>query len=139
MIYQFVAWLETFFPNETIYSNVRLPIGSAQSIPDRCVLVRETGGEERRVIDVPTVQVLVRDLSVTAVKRFAQQIYDTIQSTAGIGGRFGQVLPSVTVDGVTYPQIQTAQISSLALPESIGTDQNGRNEFSMNFQIYKRR
>ena len=136
MIYNLVEYLSTEFPAETIYANERKVISPATQVPDRNVLVRETGGIEKRVLTDPTFQIICRDKYSVKARELAYSIYNKLQSEKKIGGRFGLVLPAVTVGGVLYPAVQTYQISSLAIPQTLGEDAEGRAEFSMNFQIY---
>lgn len=134
VVYNLVKYIRDEFPLETIFANER--IKTATQIPDRCILITETGGQEKPVLSIPTFQILVRDVDNVSTRKLAYEIYYKLQSESLIGGRFGLILPAVTVKGTLYPQIQTAQISALATPLSIGKDAEGRTEFSMNFQIY---
>lgn len=135
MIYNFVQYLEDEFPSELIYTNTRLLISGQEYIPDRNVLVKETGGAEKPWIKYveKTVQILTRDVDSPKSRKLAWDIYQNITS------RFGLVLPAAAVDGVNYPEIQTSQISALQEPYCLGADDSGRIEFTTNYKIiYKR-
>ena len=47
MVYNLVQYLRGQFPNETIYPVAKYKTSSQESIPDRIVIVRETGGIEQ--------------------------------------------------------------------------------------------
>lgn len=131
MIYNFVKWLKNQNAGLTIYTNtVETP-----SV-DKMVLVKEYGGPERPLLRIKSIQIICRDVDVVKAKQLADTIYGQIQSSTLIGGRFGQILPAVTVGGVVYPSVQIAQMRSIQLPGSIGQDENGRYEISFNFDVY---
>jgi len=132
MIYNLVEHLKTQFANERIYCNARIQVATEDFIPDRCVLVTETGGGETPWFQYvrKTVQILCRDFDIPKTRKLAWDIYSFITS------RFGLILPQVVVDGVTYPAIQTAQISAMQEPFCLGADETSRIEFTTNFLIY---
>jgi hypothetical protein len=136
MIYNLFSFLELNLPGERIFINVMDNVFPTGDIPDRAILITETGESEGIVIDRNSFQIKVRDIDQVRARELAYSVYNTLQSTKKIGGRFGQFFPSVTVNGKYYKEVQTAQIKALAKPQSLGYDENGRAEFSMNFLIY---
>jgi hypothetical protein len=131
MIYQFCKYLETEFPTETIYRNVRGIIFPATEVPARNILIKETGGTRQAWSGYTeaTLQIITRDVDMPKARQLGQEVYEEIIE------RYGQVLPAETVDGVTFPAIHSAQISAINEPQSIGADKNGRYEFSANYKI----
>lgn len=131
MIFNFVQYLRNQFPTETIYANSMVLVSTQQSIPDRMVLIRETGGSENPWLrySQPTVQILVRDKSAPAARKLTYEIFENVTS------RFGLILPAITVGSDTYTAIQTLQISAIQKPFCLGADENGRIEFSTNYKI----
>lgn len=131
MIYNLAEYLMIQFPAETIYTNERRPIVPATTVPDRCLLLRETGGPEGPWYPYTekSGQILARDKSTPDARDLIWDIYEYIQ------GIFGQILPAVTVGGVVYPAIQTAQLSFIQQPFCLGDDGEGRTEFTANFKI----
>jgi hypothetical protein len=136
MIYNLVEYLRVALPTERIYANLRVRVGSETNIPARNVLVIETGGPLGRVLKIPTFQILVRDEDMPKARVFAYSVQTLLHSDAGIGGRFGQILPQVTVGGTLFPSVQVAQISAIAEPQSIGFDDDGYAVYSQNYQIF---
>lgn len=135
MIYNFVQYLKNQFPGETIFTNgVFVPAGD-QAVPDRYILVTETGGPEQPWIqDVnKTVQIITRDAMAARARKLAWDIYEEITS------RFGLILPLVIVDGVTYNEVETSQINAIQEPFYLGEDETSRPEFTTNYQIIYRR
>lgn len=132
MIYQFVKYLKTEFPTEVIYTNGRIKLAGQQEIPDRNVLVMESGGVEQAWIqrDIGTVQIITRDFDVIKSRKLAHDIFKKITS------RFGLELPTVTVDGTVFPVLKVSQISAIQLPFCLGADESGRIEYTTNYQIY---
>jgi hypothetical protein len=131
MIYNLVQYLNDNFPGETIYRNVRHPRGGAKKVPARCVLVREQGGDPKAWdgFTQQTFQILTRDKDMPKARELAYGIYKEIHD------RYGLILPADTIDGTIYPAIQTAQITGINLPQSIGNDDNGYAEYSTNYTI----
>lgn len=130
MIYNFTQLLKDQFPSETIYTNGRLSIGGAE-IPDRNLLVNESGGVERPWIrtKTATVQIIARDRDTVACRDLAYDVFNFLTS------RFGLLLPSVIVGGLTYPEFKSAQITAIQLPYNLGSDEEGRIEYSTNYEI----
>jgi len=77
----------------------------------------------------PTIQILTRDVNIVEAKSIADAIYNLLH------GKFGLTLPSVVVGSVTYDQIRSERIYGIQTPASIGLDDNGREEFSCNYEI----
>jgi len=127
MIYNLVQYLRTKFPDETFYINGRY----GTSMPDRNVVVRETGGTETPWFrfSEPTVQILVRDKSLPGSRELVFNIFEELTS------RFGEVLPAIVIGSATYPAIQIAQISALQKPFCLGADEQGRTEWTVNFKL----
>jgi hypothetical protein len=131
MIYNLASLLRTQFAAETIFAIERKSIGGAP-VPSRCVLLIPGSGTDQpwTGFGYQMAQVLARDEAHAKAMKLAWDIFNYLN------GRWGLKLPAITVDGTAYPEIQTGQISAIARPESIGEDEEGRTEFSTNFQIY---
>lgn len=131
MIYNLVELLRNQFPTETIYANGRVLIAGQESIPDRNILVNETGGNEKPWIlyHEPTYQIITRDKDAPKARKLAFDVFEFLTS------RFGLILPAITVDGTVYPDIQTAQISAIQIPYNLGADSEGRIEYTTNYKI----
>lgn len=137
MIYNFAQYLMNQFPTEDIFTNIYFKENTADELPNRLILVRETGGIETLVTTFArmTIQIITRDLDAPEARKMAWDIYELFMDK----GQFGLILPAVTVDSVTYASIQTSQINALQLPTSLGEDAEGRTEFTTNYQIIHRR
>jgi hypothetical protein len=131
MIYNIVQYLRDELPTETIYPNAAIKINPAINIPDRIVIVKETGGIETAwfQFQTRTIQIICRDIDQPKARSLALEVHSKINN------KFGLLLPSITVDGTVYPQIESAQISANALPQSVGFEPEGRAEFSTNYRI----
>ena len=131
MFYNFVQYLRDEFPAELIYSNGRILIAGQTVIPDRNLLVNESGGGEQPWTQYasPTVQIISRDIDTTKARKLAWDVYEKITS------KFGQQFPIATVDGIVYNAIQSAQITGLQQPYNLGADDEGRFEFTTNYKI----
>lgn len=135
MIYNFVQYLKDEFPTELFYTNIRVLIAGQESIPDRNVLVKETGGLEKpwfKYIE-KTVQIISRDIDTPLARKLSWSIHENVTS------RFGLILPFVAVNGINYPEVQTCQISAIQEPYCLGDDGNGRIEFTTNYKLIYRR
>ena len=129
MIYNLVQLLKTNFPTETFYANQEMTTQGI--VADKRCIVMESGGTDRpdtRLIR-QRVQFNIRDLDGPKARVFAYQIYNYLQS------RWGLILPSVTVDGVLFPQIESAELTAIQIPQSMGKDDNGRSVFVFNFIV----
>ena len=131
MIYNFSEYLKTEFPSEVIYTNGRRKIAGQTSIPDRNVLINESGGQPKvwEEYTQAMVQIITRDRSLPAARKLATDIFDKVH------GKFGVPLPLVIVAGITYNGIKSAQINGIQVPHYLGDDTEGRPEFTTNYQI----
>ena len=131
MIFNLVQYLRTEFPTETIYADVEHLTSTQEHIPDRRIIVSDTGGTEQpwTRYSEPTVQILVRDTNNPASRKLAYDIFNELTS------RFGLILPAIIVGSITYPQIETAQIIAIQKPYCLGADDNGRIEYTTNYKI----
>jgi len=134
LIYNWTAWLRNQFTTETFYSNERKAIAGA-TIPDRCILSIEGAGDDKPPMNTgfTMVQVTVRAKNNPEARTLAWSIYKYAV------GRWGQILPAVSIGGVSFPALTTGQITANGRPASLGEDVEGRTEFVMNLQIYWRR
>jgi hypothetical protein len=132
MIYNLVAYLETQLPTERIYPNERFFMSGENVIPDRNILVRESGGSitEWSKFVRHTVQVVTRDSDPTQAKDMSEDVYSAIHRT------YGLILPAVTVGAKVYPALITAQITAIQKPYPLGVDEEGRTEYVNNYEIY---
>ena len=133
MIYNFVQFLKIQFPTENIYTNIYFKESTENELPNRLILVRETGGIEQPVSNFlrATIQIIVRDIDCPKSRKLAYDVYELFMDK----GQFGLILPAVTVDSILFESIQTAQITAVQAPTSLGEDAEGRTEFSTNYQI----
>lgn len=131
MIYNLVQYLKNEFPAELIYTNIRQQLATQNEIPDRNLLVKNTGGTEKNVYfyGVHTCQIIARDLSAPSAEYLCTQVYNKLHS------RFGLILPAITIGAILYPAVQAAQISGIQLPSSMGVDEEGRTEVVCNLKI----
>lgn len=131
MIFNLVQYLRTEFPTEIIYSDVEQKTSSQESVPDRRIIVSDTGGTEQPWTNYsePTVQILTRDTNNPAARKLAYDIFYELKS------RFGLILPAIIVGTITYPAIETAQIIPIQKPFCLGADENGRIEYTTNYKI----
>ena len=135
MIYNLLALLRAQFTTELIYVNGRVKLPAQQTIPARNLLLTDTGGSETpwTLYQNLTVQLIARDVDAPKAQRLAQQVFVFLTS------RFGLMLPAITVGGVFYAAVQTAQISAIQVPYNLGPDEEGRIEYVTNYQIIKER
>jgi len=129
--YSFAQYLKNQFPAETIYLNGRHLISGQEEIPDRNVLINDTGGSVKPAILYieKSVQIICRDVSKVGAMELSYNIYEDIKS------RFGLLLPETVVNGITYASKKVAQISAIQQPYYIGEDDQGRTEYVNNYQI----
>lgn len=95
------------------------------------VMISETGGEPQHFYRRTdwAVQVLSRARTVDTAKRNITSVYNLLKN------KFGILLPQVVVDGVTYPAIQTYQISPVQAPSYLGVTEENLEMFSFNLTI----
>jgi hypothetical protein len=131
IFYNFCLYIENQFPAEIIFRNARIKIHPAKSVPARNILIRDTGGIQTGWSEfaTKTVQIITRDKAAPKAYELSQEIFDEIQD------RFGLILPVEIIDGVTYPEIQSAQITNTTMPQFIGADEHGWMEVSANYKI----
>ena len=131
MIYNLVQYFRTAYPTEIFYANEERATDSQGTIPDRRTIIKETGGIDTPYVDFrrQTVQFLVRDVDNPKARKLSYMLYDKIQST------FGLVLPTITVDGNVFAEIETAQITSIQIPQSMGRDENSRSVYVFNITV----
>lgn len=132
MIYNFTEYLKNEFPAETIYCNRRDQLAIQDEVPDRCIFVQESGSSNTQPwtrYTVGTVQCIIRDRDVTKARKLARSVFTKLH------GRFGLILPAVTVDGDLFAAVQVAQISAIQTPYCLGADENGRTIYSNNYMV----
>lgn len=102
---------------------------------EKHILVLETSSilEPLTNTTIKGLQVLVRDIDSAKSRVLAIQVFDLLNN------KFGLTLPSITVDGVIYSAVYIDQISANTEPITIGNNENGLAEFSLNFRILYRR
>ena len=135
MMPNFVAYLRTQFPAETVYQDERKKLSGQTTIPARCILVLDNGGPEEPWIQdaQKMIQVITRDVDAVRARKLAWDIFEDATS------RFGLILPAITVGGTVYPAVQVSQIAAVAQPYNMGQDADGRTEYTTNYQIWYRR
>lgn len=131
IFYNFCKYIEDEFPAELVFRNERIKISPAKSIPERNILVRDTGGVINPWSEwtVKSFQIITRDVDNPKAYELAQKLFDELHD------RFGSILPADTVGGVVYPEIQISQISCTSMPQSIGSDERGLAEVSTNYKV----
>ena len=133
MIYNLAQFVRNQFGGVVVYVNGRV-VGPGQTkVPDRCLLLTETGGPEQPWTKYQqlTAQVVARDVDAPKARKLAVDVFTYLT------GRFGQVLPQITVGGVNYPAVKTAQISAVQVPYPLGPDEEGRYEYVTNFEVVR--
>ena len=130
MIYNLAEYLRAKFVGLTIFVN-----GITGTAPERCLRLDDSGGNEKAwtLYGSYAIQVRARDVDAPKSRKLMDDVFQDLT------GRFGLILPSATVDGVVYPAVQTAQISATQLPFNLGFDDEGRNNYTCNFQIIRQR
>jgi hypothetical protein len=99
----------------------------------RYLLVRESGSDIVPVsrFMLQTFQILSADKDNTGSRSLSYLVYDLIKE------KFGEVLPSVTVDSETFDSVKTTQITAIQLPFSLGENkETGLVEYTTNYSIY---
>lgn len=135
IVRQLAEYLKNKFPAELFYTNERVKLALQDIIPDRNVLLMDSGGNE-----VPwykwqsaTVQIIARDVDPVEAQDLSEGIF------ADVTSRFGLILPAVTIGTKTYPQKQTGAITAIQTPSNLGNDSEGRIEYVFNILIKYRR
>ena len=133
MIWQLTQYLRNKFPNEVFYIETREIRTDLleESVPDRCILIREVAGSETAWFGYKEQQVsfLCRDIDSVRVRSLAYEIYDYMKS------RYGIIIPAVTIGVTLYPQIQISAVNPLNLPQTVGKDEENRVEFTFTLNI----
>lgn len=119
------------FPSYTFYPNAEIRRSGSTQIEDERVLLTYSGGTTTpwTFFSIENIQILTRSVNFHNAEYIAQLIYNELH------GRFGLILPSVTIGSITYDAIQTGQISAIQDPFSLGVDDNGRLELSTNYEF----
>jgi len=99
--------------------------------PVDVINVEETGGPNDFYIDRRDYSVFVVAQANSKVKArdYAYSVYNLLHK------KFRLILPEETVDSTLYPAVKTYRILATETPQSLGSDENGRNLFSVNFII----
>lgn len=134
MIFNLVQYLRNEFPNETIYPMEQYII--INSVPDRIIIIRETGGIPRFIIDENTFQLKFRDIDPYNARELAYDFYNFLHGEDGRKGRWGVELPEVIIGSTTYLAQKIKQINAIQKPEGLGVDENNRSEYIFNIQVY---
>jgi hypothetical protein len=132
VLFPLALYLKNEFPTRVIYSINRRKQAGQDNIPDDNILLQDTGGGDTpdfRWVN-QTIQIIVRDIEDPKAKQLALDIYNKIH------GVFGLILPSVVVNGITYDEIETEQINGIQRPFGLGVDDNGRTQYTTNYQLY---
>lgn len=126
MIYNLAQYLINNFSDYDFTVN-----GFHSNSPNDCINIRSTGGDIEHWYDRTdaTAQITVRAHDNVTGKKRVEEIFDLMKN------RFGLLLPSAVVNEVTHAELQTAQISPIQIPESLGTDEEGRYLWVFNLQI----
>jgi len=134
LIYNIYAYFKDCFPGEKIFVNMKDFTENIQSIPERYIMITETGATETpwfQFEEFPF-QLFFQDIDAPKCRKLAHEFHDAINN------KFGLILPSVVVDGVTYLEVVTAQISVITKPQSLGYGENGFAQFSSNYNIKRK-
>lgn len=126
MIYNLAAYIESKLPSlVTVYDDF------TASSPEDCTLIKETGGVPSHYIDKEdrTVQCVSRYSDYRAAKSASTSIYDILRQ------QFHIELPAVTLDGIAYPAVKAWRILPMQVPTYIGTTENGKHLYSVNFIV----
>lgn len=132
MIFNLLEYFFNLYPTENIFANAQGKVFPDESVPDRRVLLTETGGgvEANGNFMNPSLQVRCRDIDAVKARKLAYQIYGNLHN------HFAITLPAVTVGGDVFPAILINQISANAIPQCLETDNNGRVEWVANYRLY---
>jgi len=112
--------------DETVSANCDCFIDDMPPAPDEAVMLKVTGGDNefKHARDIPRLQALVRGTKDPRVAEArANAIYNALHS-----------LRHVTLDP-NHTATKLIGCKALSYPASIGTDGNGRHEYSVNFDL----
>ena len=131
MIYNLYKYIENIMPSEKIYANAEDIVYPDTVNADSIIMIREFGGsigtwyqyKEKQV------NVVIRDTDIVKAKEKAETIFDSLH------GKFGLVLPAVTVNGKLYQEVKTSQINATGLPQANGYDEQNRAVFNFVLNI----
>ena len=126
MIYNLAAFIEAEIPDIVlVYDDF------TKASPEECTLIRDTGGTPSHDIDREDrmVQFLSRFFEKRLGKEALESVYDLLRR------QFHITLPEVTLDSVTYPEVEAWRILPMQTPTYIGTDDNGKHMHSVNFIV----
>jgi hypothetical protein len=87
LIFNFVQLLRNEFPNENIYPIEQYRLLAETQVPDRRILIREISGEPKFIINIPGIQVLIRDIDPYNARNLAFEFYDFLHGTDGRKGQ----------------------------------------------------
>lgn len=134
MIYNIAKYFKDLFPTETIFVNTKDFINNNKSIPEQYVLITETGANETAWFQFEEYpfQLFFQSSDMPKARELAFNFHEAINN------KFGLILPPVTVDSVTYPEVITAQISVITKPQALGYSSNGRAQYSSNYKILRK-
>ena len=107
--------------------------GWLKKSPNDCINLIESGGRalgDLGNVENPNIQVLVRGKNKPAVREQAYNVYGALKANYGI------VLPEFIKGGLVFPSVEVAQITAIQRPGYIGTDAEGRLEYSTNYTLY---
>lgn len=126
MIYNLVQYVKNLLPLISFVAN-----GFAPDSPKNCVMLSDSGGDPKHWYSRTdwTVQIISRAPSMTIAKKQIDQVYDLLKN------KFGVSLPSVVVDGITYPAKEAYQISPIQTPGYLGASDTHGEMFSFNIVI----
>ena len=126
MIYNLVQYLITQFPSYVFLAN-----GFSQDSAKDSIMLSESGGEPQHWYSRTNhaVQIISRATIVNIAKKQIDDIYEELKN------RFGLTLPQVIIDGNTYEQVRTYQISPVQSPSYLGANEEHLEMFSFNLTI----
>ncbi len=132
VIYNLASFLRTELPTYAFFINKREAINGEETVPDKCILLRETGGEDGKNFQFNwmIIQVLTRAVDNPTARKMSYDIFNKIHNTMGLE------LNAITVGMTTYPMLKTSAIYSVQSPSDMGLDENGLSEYSNNYQIF---
>jgi hypothetical protein len=126
MIYNLGAFLAQEFPTYPLTVN-----GFTEAEKADEIAINETGGTPQHWYDRTdfTVQVIGRFNSIVEGREQINAVYTSLFN------RFNLELPEITVDGDTFPILQTWQISPIQAPAYLGQDAQALHRFSFNIVV----